>query len=309
MVAYENVSDNGIKGYFRGMPVGYRFMPNDEELVNYLKHKVEGFPLPLGLVHDVDIYKFHPHELTGKYELIGEREWYFFTPRNRISPDGSRPSRKASNGYWKPTGSEKEIPNEKSPVGVRMSLDYYEFSNTEIQKRKQSSGTRTDWKMHEYIVKQYKDNGNDYRKKFHALALCKIYKKKAKNDEDEPAAGTSSSVPKNAPIQSQEPSSYGFQPISGFEEQAYWTQMMITANNLLVPQGTTYAELVNNKVTNVQPVSAQIVEDQRDNSCPDSQRQNDDSCPDNEHQNDDSGLYCIVHSSRSWNKRLEKNPN
>lgn len=73
--------------------------------------------------------------------LYGEKEWYFFSPRDRKYPNGSRPNRAAGNGYWKATGADKPIGNPK-PVGIKKALVFYAG--------KAPKGEKTNWIMHEY---------------------------------------------------------------------------------------------------------------------------------------------------------------
>jgi hypothetical protein len=76
------------------------------------------------------------------HELGREELWYFFTPRQRKYPNGSRPNRAVdADGYWKPTGKDGYITGDEIR-GFRKSLDYYEG--------KHPTGKKTDWKMHEY---------------------------------------------------------------------------------------------------------------------------------------------------------------
>ncbi|KAK9089381.1 hypothetical protein Scep_028463 [Stephania cephalantha] len=85
------------------LPPGFRFHPTDEELVvHYLKKKASSSPLPVTIIAEVDLYKFDPWELPGK-ATFGEQEWYFFSPRDRKYPNGARPNRAATSGYWKAT--------------------------------------------------------------------------------------------------------------------------------------------------------------------------------------------------------------
>ena len=79
-------------------------------------------------------------KFTGK-ALYGEKEWYFFSPRDRKYPNGSRPNRAAGTGYWKATGADKPIGNPK-PVGIKKALVFYAG--------KAPRGEKTNWIMHEY---------------------------------------------------------------------------------------------------------------------------------------------------------------
>ena len=76
--------------------------------------------------------------------MFGEKEWYFFSPRDRKYPNGSRPNRAAGSGYWKATGTDKSISihGGKQKVGVKKALVFYTG--------KAPKGDKTNWIMHEY---------------------------------------------------------------------------------------------------------------------------------------------------------------
>ncbi|KAL2488813.1 NAC transcription factor 29-like [Forsythia ovata] len=125
-------------------PPGIRFHPSDEELIiYYLQNKVKSLPLPANLMADIELYKYNPWELPRK-AVFGEDEWYFFTPRDRKYPNGGRPNRTASSGYWKATGTDKPIVSSSGSVkiGVKKGLVFY--------KGKPPKGVKTDWVMTEY---------------------------------------------------------------------------------------------------------------------------------------------------------------
>uniref|UniRef100_A0A6N2KZD1 NAC domain-containing protein n=1 Tax=Salix viminalis TaxID=40686 RepID=A0A6N2KZD1_SALVM len=106
------------------LPPGFRFHPTDEELVvHYLKKKAASVPLPVTIIAEIDLYKFDPWELPSK-ATFGEQEWYFFSPRDRKYPNGARPNRAATSGYWKATGTDKPIltANGAHKVGVKKAL-------------------------------------------------------------------------------------------------------------------------------------------------------------------------------------------
>lgn len=90
--------------------------------------------------------------VAGK-AIFGEKEWYFFSPRDRKYPNGSRPNRVAGSGYWKATGTDKIITTEGRKVGIKKALVFYVG--------KAPKGTKTNWIMHEYrLFEPSRKNGS-----------------------------------------------------------------------------------------------------------------------------------------------------
>lgn len=153
------------------LPPGFRFHPTDEELVmQYLCRKCASQPIAVPIIAEIDLYKHDPWDLPG-LALYGEKEWYFFSPRDRKYPNGSRPNRAAGRGYWKATGADKPIGHPK-PVGIKKALVFYAG--------KAPKGEKTNWIMHEYRLA---DVDRSARKKNNNLrlddwVLCRIYNKK-----------------------------------------------------------------------------------------------------------------------------------
>jgi hypothetical protein len=87
----------------------------------------------------------------------GDKEWYFFTPRDRKYPNGIRPNRAAGSGYWKATGTDKPIHSSDTggSVGVKKALVFY--------KGRPPKGTKTNWIMHEYRLAADANAGHAYR--------------------------------------------------------------------------------------------------------------------------------------------------
>ncbi|KAJ0763509.1 putative transcription factor NAM family [Helianthus annuus] len=170
-----------VGGDNSSLPPGFRFHPTDEELIMfYLKNQALSKPCPVSIIPEVDIYKFDPWELPEKTEF-GEKEWYFFTPRDRKYPNGIRPNRAAVSGYWKATGTDKAIYSGSKYVGVKKALVFY--------KGRPPKGTKTDWIMHEYRLNESRSQPT---KKIGSMrvspiiplclddwVLCRIYKKKS----------------------------------------------------------------------------------------------------------------------------------
>ncbi|CAF1934476.1 hypothetical protein HID58_068126 [Brassica napus] len=151
------------------LPPGFRFYPTDEELmVDYLCRKAAGHDFSLQLIAEIDLYKFDAWVLPSK-ALFGEKEWYFFSPRDRKYPNGSRPNRVAGSGYWKATGTDKVISTEGRRVGIKKALVFYVG--------KAPKGTKTNWIMHEYrLIEPSRRNGST---KLDDWVLCRIYKKQS----------------------------------------------------------------------------------------------------------------------------------
>ncbi|GMI77642.1 hypothetical protein HRI_001433500 [Hibiscus trionum] len=129
------------------LPTGFRFHPTDEELINhYLKPKVllSSSDRPIfSIIADLNIYKFDPWELPDK-ACFGEEEWFFFSPRERKYPNGTRPNRAAASGFWKASGIDKPIITSVGSqcLGMKRALVFY--------KGRPPKGVKTDWVMTEY---------------------------------------------------------------------------------------------------------------------------------------------------------------
>ncbi|XP_066307739.1 NAC domain-containing protein 48-like [Miscanthus floridulus] len=152
------------------LPPGFRFHPTDEELVmHYLCRRCAGLPIAVPIIAEIDLYKFDPWQLP-RMALYGEKEWYFFSPRDRKYPNGSRPNRSAGSGYWKATGADKPVGTPK-PLAIKKALVFYAG--------KAPKGEKTNWIMHEYRLA---DVDRSARKKnslrLDDWVLCRIYNKK-----------------------------------------------------------------------------------------------------------------------------------
>ncbi|KAG9147712.1 hypothetical protein Leryth_014873 [Lithospermum erythrorhizon] len=134
---YENRSEANL-------PPGFRFHPTDEELITYyLLRKVLDSTFNARAIAEIDLNKCEPWELPGKAKM-GEKEWYFYTLRDRKYPTGMRTNRATEAGYWKATGKDREIYSSKTCalVGMKKTLVFY--------KGRAPKGEKSNWVMHEY---------------------------------------------------------------------------------------------------------------------------------------------------------------
>ncbi|RAL49179.1 hypothetical protein DM860_017823 [Cuscuta australis] len=142
---YEHLdSCGGGCGWDANLPPGFRFHPTDEELITYyLLKKVVDSSFAARAIAEVDLNKCEPWELPEK-AMMGEKEWYFFSLRDRKYPTGLRTNRATEAGYWKATGKDREIYSSKTCalVGMKKTLVFY--------RGRAPKGEKTNWVMHEY---------------------------------------------------------------------------------------------------------------------------------------------------------------
>ncbi|XP_062229870.1 NAC domain-containing protein 22-like [Phragmites australis] len=155
---------------------GFRFHPTEEELLEfYLRQVAHGKKLKFDIIPTVHLYRHDPWELPG-LAPIGEREWYFFVPRDRKQAGcGGRPSRTTERGFWKATGSDRSVrcaTDPKQLIGLKKTLVYYEG--------RAPRGIKTDWVMNEYRLPDANAAAGDSSSSNSPkedIVLCKIYRK------------------------------------------------------------------------------------------------------------------------------------
>ncbi|KAF7828061.1 protein FEZ [Senna tora] len=158
---------------------GFRFHPTDEELVGfYLKRKIQQRPLSIELIKQLDIYKYDPWDLP-KLASTGEKEWYFYCPRDRKYRNSARPNRVTGAGFWKATGTDRPIYSSEGNskcIGLKKSLVFY--------KGRAAKGIKTDWMMHEFRLPSLTDSSSSPKKYIEktipandSWAICRIFKK------------------------------------------------------------------------------------------------------------------------------------
>ncbi|KAK1440807.1 hypothetical protein QVD17_06639 [Tagetes erecta] len=160
---------------------GFRFHPTDEELVGfYLKKKIQQRVLPIELIKQVDIYKYDPWDLPS-LAPTGEKEWYFYCPRDRKYRNSARPNRVTGAGFWKATGTDRPIYSSDGAccIGLKKSLVFY--------RGRAAKGIKTDWMMHEFRLPSQSQSQSQLSQSKGSLdkslppndawAICRIFKK------------------------------------------------------------------------------------------------------------------------------------
>ncbi|KAK8953961.1 NAC transcription factor NAM-B2 [Platanthera zijinensis] len=180
------------------LPAGFRFHPTDQELIScYLNNKItDSLPSEWEIIADIDLYKFNPWELPER-AFFGEREWFFFSPRERKYPNGVRPNRAAGTGYWKATGTDKPIlaAGGTQCIGVKKALVFYVG--------KPPKGTKTEWVMNEYrlldsMTARFQSQKQNCSMRLDDWVLCRVRQKgnlpAVARDEAAEASSTQHSV-------------------------------------------------------------------------------------------------------------------
>ncbi|XP_008244175.1 PREDICTED: NAC domain-containing protein 19-like [Prunus mume] len=156
------------------LPVGFRFRPTDEELVDYyLKNKVQGMDFHAeGIIDEIDILKFEPRDLVAKSLMKPDDENGFFFSQPEYTPK-NKTKRSTEEGFWKITGREHDIrtrDTRRTFIGKKRILTFYIGHGRNSDK--------TNWVMHEYYIPKAHPNANQ-----RDFVLCHL-KKNVKNSDE-----------------------------------------------------------------------------------------------------------------------------
>ncbi|XP_012568792.1 NAC domain-containing protein 100 isoform X2 [Cicer arietinum] len=170
MGSMENVSVPKMEEEKFEFPVGFRFHPTDEELINqYLVKKVDYNSFCAIAIAEVDMNKCEPWDLP-ELAKMGETEWYFFCMRDRKYPTGQRTNRATLAGYWKATGKDREIFKENALIGMKKTLVFY--------KGRAPKGEKTNWVMHEFRLDGINLSEQNLSKPgMGEWVICRVYEK------------------------------------------------------------------------------------------------------------------------------------
>ncbi|XP_045789452.1 NAC domain-containing protein 69-like [Trifolium pratense] len=178
------------------LPVGFRFRPTDEELVNhYLKNKLLGNDYIVNnVLAEVDVCKFEPCELPAVSVIKSvDPEWFFLSPCDYKYAKSKRFNRATKFGFWKATGIDRKIKirGTNKIIGIKKTLVYYHG---------RIPGVKSNWVIHEYHDVTLEENKRNF-------VLCRLMRKaetKAEEeadimiyDEGEPSRNLSSSDHEN----------------------------------------------------------------------------------------------------------------
>ncbi|CAA6665210.1 unnamed protein product [Spirodela intermedia] len=133
------------------LPPGFRFHPTDEELIAHY------------LVEKVADREFSARAI-GRGAKMGEKEWFFFSVKDRKYPTGLRTNRATDAGYWKATGKDKEIRGGRS-LGQG------------------SKGEKTNWIMHEYRLDGKSSYSLPNKSSEHSRKMCSVFSSNQKGHE------------------------------------------------------------------------------------------------------------------------------
>ncbi|KAL2461952.1 NAC domain containing protein 47 [Abeliophyllum distichum] len=139
-------------GQITDLPIGYRFLPKDEELIDwYLRRKISNGLLPADVIKDIDgseLYGKHPKNVVDN--ISGhQKSWYFFTHHNEGYDEGENKGIRIVGdgiGFWRGIQAEDSISNSNGEVYA--SKTHWKYFEGPISK-----GKRTHWMMEEYRLR------------------------------------------------------------------------------------------------------------------------------------------------------------
>ncbi|KAL5761654.1 hypothetical protein ACOSP7_017918 [Xanthoceras sorbifolium] len=120
------------------LPVGYRFLPRDTELiVHYLINKILNRPISTNAIKEIVFYDFDAYQLPiGRFSAYCKaNEAYFFTHVKQ--------ERTTKSGHWESSGPDEPIMYDNKIVGFKRLFVFY------------SGEERSNWIMHEYRIDSY----------------------------------------------------------------------------------------------------------------------------------------------------------
>ncbi|KAK1586967.1 hypothetical protein Q3G72_008144 [Acer saccharum] len=167
------------------VPIGYRFLPTDEEIVHYyLKRKVLALPLPPSIIPDhFDVFNSDPWTLPGDLE----EKRYFFGKRNGDIIGSGKIG--AGSGYWRKCNGKTKLiymdsaGGSKQVVGVRTTLVF-----------RQGKRAQTGWLMREYRLVKSDETGFGDWVVYCIFQRKKKTKKHGSSSSPSPAAAVSKST-------------------------------------------------------------------------------------------------------------------